>query len=284
MIPNFMQGGSMVFLSRSTVQLFTLFLLVLLLNGCASLAPKIQSDYLVKEAEMPFVFIEGDEFQMGNNAISTEQPLHNVSVGDLFVGVFEVTFAQYDRYCSATPHCEKPSDEGWGRKHRPVINVSWDDANAYASWLSEKAGHQFRLPTEAEWEYFARAGTTTDYWPGDSLPSNSANCMDCGSPWDNKMTAPVGSFPANPWGIYNTLGNVVEWVQDDATDNYVEANKDGSARVIPDSTRKIQRGGAWDYPKSDLRSAYRDSRKAGARTNDAGFRLVLIPEEGFSKN
>ena len=126
---------------------------------------------------------------MGSMERANEQPVHSVTVPDLFVGMYEVTFKQYDQYCTANPSCELPSDEDWGRGDRPVISVTWNDANAYTAWLSEQTGQQFRLPTEAEWEYFARAGTTTTFWTGESLPPNSVNCTNCGRECTNLRPA-----------------------------------------------------------------------------------------------
>jgi formylglycine-generating enzyme required for sulfatase activity len=129
------------------------------------------------------------------------------------MGRYEVTFAEYDKFAQATGR-EKPSDQGWGRGNRPVINVSWYEATAYAKWLSQQTGQQYRLPTEAEWEYAARAGKTTKYWWGNQIGSNKANCSNssCGDRF--KYTAPVGSFAPNPFKLYDTAGNVWEWVRD----------------------------------------------------------------------
>ncbi|GAB6082831.1 formylglycine-generating enzyme family protein [Desulfuromonas carbonis] len=227
---------------------------------------------------MDFVFVKGGSFQMGSDQKPDEQPVHDVKVDDLFVGMYEVTFTQFDQYCKMIPReCEPPDDQNWGRGSRPVINVSWQDANAYADWLSKQTGHRFRLPTEAEWEYFARAGTSTPYWSGATLSSGLANCANCGSKWDNKSTAPVGSFRPNPWNIYDTMGNVIEWVTDSYKTNYTNAPTDGAAVIINTESRKVQRGGAWNYQANDLRSTARDYRKANSHTLDAGFRLVLEP-------
>lgn len=258
---------------------FLLLSLLLTLPGC--MAPK--PDYTAKPVNMDFVFVKGGTYQMGSLNYSREQPVHQVTIGDLYVAMYEVTFKQYDQFCLSVPSCEPPSDAGWGRGSRPVINVSWHDANAYAEWLSNETGLKFRLPTEAEWEYFARAGTTSPFWTGRKIPKGRANCQDCGSQWDNVRPAPVGSFPPNPWGIYDTIGNVIEWVADDYTEGYRNAPNDGSPMVIDGNERKAQRGGAWDYPAKDSRSAARDYRKSNIRTKDAGFRLVMVPQ-GSSTN
>jgi formylglycine-generating enzyme required for sulfatase activity len=124
-----------------------------------------------------------------------------------------VTFEEYAKFATAVGR-KLPEGEGWGTGNRPVINVSWKDAVAYAEWLSEQTGKRYRLPSEAEWEYAAGAGTETKYWWGNEVGINRANCDGCGSQWDNKQTAPVGSFDANPLGLYDTAGKVFEWVQD----------------------------------------------------------------------
>jgi formylglycine-generating enzyme required for sulfatase activity len=137
------------------------------------------------------------------------------------------------------------------------------------------------LPSESEWEYFARAGTTTEFWGGDTFPKGSANCRECGSKWDEMMTAPVGSFPPNHWQIYDTAGNVTEWVLDHHEKSYENAPNDGSPVTTQGNDRRSQRGGGWDSLTSDLRSAARDYRWKVKTKDDAGFRLVLLPEEAL---
>jgi formylglycine-generating enzyme required for sulfatase activity len=137
-----------------------------------------------------------------------EKPVRKLSVAAFELGKTEVTFDQWDA-CFALGGCEHyPSDEGWGRGNRPVINVSWNDVQQYLAWLKKETGQTWRLPSEAEWEYAARAGTETVYSWGDAIGKNRANCDGCGSQWDNKQTAPVGSFAANPWGLSDMHGNV----------------------------------------------------------------------------
>jgi formylglycine-generating enzyme required for sulfatase activity len=225
---------------------------------------------------MNFVFVPPGTFQMGSltGKNNRELPVHEVTLPGFAVGMYEVTFAQYDAFCEATGR-EKPSDEGWGRKNRPVINVRWDDANAYAAWLSKETGLSFSLPSEAQWEYFARAGTTSRYWTGDSLEKGEANCSDCGSKWDDKMTAPVGYFKHNPWRIYDTAGNVHEWCLDDLHRTYQGAPTDGQAWFGGDEQRKVNRGGAWNSAPRYLASHSRDYREKDIPRNSIGFRLVL---------
>ena len=144
-----------------------------------------------------------------------EKPVHTVTVSAFRLGKYEVTVGQFRRFVAAMGGGgNSPYDRGWGRGNRPVINVNWDDIQGYIDWLNAKTGVTFRLPTEAEWEYAARAGSTTQYSWGNSIGSNRANCDGCGSRWDNKQTAPVGSFSPNAWGLYDMHGNVWEWVED----------------------------------------------------------------------
>ena len=173
------------------------------------------------------------------------------------MGRYEVTFADYDRFAEATNRT-KPGDSGWGRGSRPVIKVSQEDAKAYATWLSAQTGKTYRLPSEAEWEYAARAGTSTRYSWGNEIGVNRANCDGCGSAWDDEQTAPVGSFAANAFGLFDMHGNVKEWVADCRHHNYEGAPTDGSAWTNGcSSTLAVVRGGSWgDAPRS-LRSAGR---------------------------
>ncbi len=156
-----------------------------------------------------------------------EQPVHPVEIQKPFkVGRYEVTFEEYDRFALATGR-GLPNDWRWGKGRQPVVDVSWDDAVAYAKWLSKQTGKRYRLPTEAEWEYAARAGTETNYWWGNDLIRDMAICDGCGSRWDNKQTAPVGSFKPNALGLYDTAGNVWEWVEDCYHDNFKGAPSNG---------------------------------------------------------
>ncbi len=188
------------------------------------------------------------------------------------MGKYEVSFADYDRFVMATG-ADIPDDEGWGRGTRPVINVSQEDTQAYAAWLSAQTGKRYRLPTEAEWEYAARAGTTTKYSWGDDIGRNRANCNSCGSEWGGEKTAPVGSFAANPFGLYDMHGNVWEWVED-CYGHYTDAPTDGSARTGCDEALAVLRGGAWLYGPQWLLSAFRFWGGPSDRYSFVGFRLV----------
>jgi formylglycine-generating enzyme required for sulfatase activity len=169
----------------------------------------------------------------------------------------------------------KPSDEGWGRGRRPVINVSWDDAKAYVAWLSKKTGKSYRLLSGAEYEYATRAGTQTAYPWGNAIGTNNANCHACGSQWDARQTAPVGSFAANGFGLYDMVGNVEEWMEDCYHDSYSGAPSDGSAWIEgADCSRRIVRAGSWFFAPAFLRSAKRYWFTTDYRLNYLGFRVA----------
>ena len=212
-----------------------------------------------------------------------EKPQHQVGIARPFaLGRAPITFADYDRFAEATG-AERPGDEGWGRGDRPVINVSWDDAHSYAKWLGEMTGNSYRLPSEAEWEYAARAGTTTRYalplpaGSDDIANRNLANCNGCGSEWDGEQTAPVGRFKANNWGLQDMQGNVWEWTEDCWHDNYVGAPDDGRAWLKEnggDCGPRVVRGGSVNDVPGFLRSASRDGDFTEYSSDDVGFRVV----------
>lgn len=214
-------------------------------------------------------------YQMGsgNSLNFDEGPRHTVSLPAFSISEREVTFEDFDRFARATGR-RLPFDETWGRGKRPVINVSWHDAVAYTRWLSENTGRKYRLPSEAEWEYAARAGSTYSYWWADTRGTVHANCFDCGSRWDGSQTAPVGSFESNPFGLYDMSGNVQEWTADCYQNSYVGAPADGSARVTADCSQRVVRGGAYSSPMDSLRSANRGQLSQDTRLDNLGFRVV----------
>ena len=227
------------------------------------------------------VVIPAGKFRMGDiqgKGSKNEQPVHQVQIGRRFaMSRYEVTFDQYDEFAKATRR-ELPDDEGFGRGRRPVIRVSWNEAFGYAEWLSQQTGQHYRLPTEAEWEYAARAGTETAYWWGNEMKQGMANCTACGTAQDNIQTLTVGSFKPNPFGLYDTAGNVREWVQDCWHENYQRAPSDGSAWEKDHNGNcngRVHRGGAFRaVNKFNVRSSSRDFFRAGARPYWVGFRLV----------
>lgn len=221
--------------------------------------------------EPEMVAIPAGTFEMGStDGESDEKPVKSWKLNTFYMSKYETTFDEYDAFASATGR-EKPSDRGWGRGKRPVINVSWQDAVAYAEWLSGKTGKAYRLATEAEWEYAARAGSTTKYWWGDNLGSNKANCDGCGSQWDNKQTAPVGSFSPNGFGLYDTVGNVWEW-----TCSEYGAYSEGKQTQCNQSVtgRRVLRGGSWLSEALNVRSAFRNYDVTTYWNFDLGFRLI----------
>ena len=223
------------------------------------------------------VVVPAGRFRMGcvsgQDCEDDELPVHEVQVGSFALSKYEVLFEEYDRFADATGR-ERPYDRGWGRGGRPVINVSWEDARAYAEWLSAQTGATYRLPSEAEWEYAARAGTTTAYSWGADVGRNRANCDGCGSRWDNEQTAPAGSFAPNAWGLHDMHGNVREWVADCWHPSYARAPTDGSAWTRgEDCGRRVLRGGSWLGVARSLRSANRGRVDIGHRSGLVGFRL-----------
>jgi len=211
-----------------------------------------------------------------------EGPQHRVFIAKPFaVGKFEVTFAEWNA-CVSDGGCsvrlryhsgDRPYTQGWNQGLRPVINVNWIDANRYVAWLSDKTQRRYRLLSESEWEYVARAGSTTRYGWGDDVGQNNANCDGCGSPWDNRQTAPVGSFRANKFGLHDLHGNVWEWVEDCWNWSYSGAPTNGDAWTTGDCSRHVLRGGAWDYRPKAARSASR-SRDLESIGYDYGFRVA----------
>ncbi len=212
---------------------------------------------------------------VGNSLNFDEGPRHYVTLARFSIGKHEVTFAEYERFARATGR-RLPYDEGWGRGDRPVINVSWKDANAYADWLSAQTGRTYRLPTEAQWEFAARAGTTGNYWWDRDDDAVHANCFSCGSEWDGERTAPAGNFAANAFGIHDTAGNVQEWAQDCYRAGYRDASADGAAWLTPECTQRVVRGGSYSSPKDSLRNAKRSQYDQDTRLDNLGFRIVRL--------
>jgi formylglycine-generating enzyme required for sulfatase activity len=224
------------------------------------------------------VVIPAGSFLMGSaegQGSHDEYPQHEVTIAEPFaVGRFEVTFAQWDA-CRADGGCTlDPEDNGWGRGTRPVTNISWDDTREYLAWLSKRTRKTYRLLSEAEWEYAARAGSGTAYSWGDAIGANNANCRDCGSAWDHRQTAPVGSFKPNAFGLLDIHGNVLEWCEDAWHDTYDGAPSDGSVFAGGDVGFRVLRGGSWVTLSDLIRSAYRDKSQPFDRSYVAGFRVA----------
>jgi formylglycine-generating enzyme required for sulfatase activity len=225
------------------------------------------------------VVIPGGRFLMGSPPDELErgsdERQHEAEVKRFAIGKYAVTFEEYDHFAKTTDR-EKPGDQGWGRGQRPVINVSWQDAVAYAEWLSQQTGQAYRLPTEAEWEYAARAGTTTPFYFGSTISTDQANYDGNYTYGDGrkgvyrKKTVEVGQFPANAWGLYDMHGNVWEWTCSEYDEGYGGAelrcldNDAGGLRVL--------RGGSWLHLPRGLRAAYRPGLDPVYRSDSSGFR------------
>jgi formylglycine-generating enzyme required for sulfatase activity len=233
--------------------------------------------YIEPTTGMEFIKVRGGTFTMGypkNNDHESERPAHKVRVNDMMVGMYEVTFDQYDKYCEATNR-EKPSDNEWGRGRRPVIHVSWDDAMDFASWLSNQTGLEFTLPSEAQFEYFSQTGMNPQVFVAKAPGKNIANCEFCGSPWNKVGTAPVGTFPPNKKGLYDTAGNVSEWCLDHYQGDYNGAPADDQPWYSEEGRERIHRGGHWKSWPEDLLSFARDWAPQNQREDYIGFRLIL---------
>jgi len=231
------------------------------------------------------IVIPAGSFTMGSPQTEaghdeTEEPQHLVTIGKSFaVAKYEVTYADWDA-CAKSGGCNgyKPNDYGLADANKvPVLNVNWDDAKAYVAWLTLVTGKSYRLLSEAEYEYAARASTTTAYPWGDDIGKNNADCNGCGSQWDNERPAPVGSFPPNKFGLYDMVGNVFEWVEDCWHANYTNAPKDGSPWLTESGGNcdtRVVRGGSWDVTPDHLRSANRSWNASVERVNLLGFRVA----------
>jgi formylglycine-generating enzyme required for sulfatase activity len=222
-----------------------------------------------------WIIIPADTFSMGSPSSEAErsnnETQHQVTVSAFMMSKYEITFEQYDMFCNATGR-EKPYDEGWGRGKHPVINVSWKDATDFADWMG------CRLPTEAEWEFAARGGTSTPFNTGNNLTSLQAN-YDGNNPYNNnskgeyrKQTLPVGSFEANNYGLFDMHGNVWEWCNDlyGAYSTTPQTNPKGA---VSGKTR-VRRGGGWNDYARRCRSAYRDNVNPAYHDYSIGIRLV----------
>ena len=227
------------------------------------------------------VRIPAGSFTMGDDSNMHTAPAHKVAINKAFaISKYEITFAEYDAYAQAT-NKPLPGDNGWGREDRPVVHVSWEDANAYAQWLTKTTGKKFRLPTEAEWEYAARAGSAELFWWGSNEQDakGKANCRrGCFSSYSGlfgSKTAPVGNYSPNAFGIYDTAGNVSEWVQDCYQDNYNKAASNGSAYEEKQCQGRVVRGGSTKDNVQRLITSARDNIPAGYVTETLGFRIVM---------
>lgn len=223
------------------------------------------------------ISLPAGRFRMGDlNGFGddNEKPVREISIRHPFaLSRYEVTFAQYDLFANTTGR-QLPEDNGWGRGNQPVINISWQDAAAYTRWLAKTSGQPYRLPSEAEWEYAARAGTDSAYWWGNELSPRRAVCDEC-VPDIPDQPASVGSLPPNPWGFHDMNGNVDEWVQDCYRDTLSQHPDNGTALESTGCYNRAMRGGSWFDIGRVIRSASRYRHPASAARNTWGFRVAL---------
>lgn len=235
--------------------------------------------------EPDMIRVPAGTFSMGCvsdiDCLKDQKPVHNVTIKEFMLAKHELTFKEWD-VCVAQGGCSHyPDDYKFGRDNRPVLNVSWDDAQQYIHWLNEKTDKQYRLANEAEWEYAARAGTTTPFNTGRCLSTDMANydgdspLKGCEKGKDRKQTLEVGSLPTNQWGLHDMHGNVWEWTQDCWASDYKDAPDDGSAFEFENCPRRVLRGGGWNYRGSYNRSAIRYDYSHSLRLENLGFRLAM---------
>ncbi len=216
--------------------------------------------YLMGDAEADF----GD---------ADERPAHAVRVRHFHLARHAVTFAQYDAYTEATRR-PRADDAGWGRGQRPVVHISWEDTQAFIAWLNERSGQHYRLPSEAEWEYAARAGSEAHFPWGEHYVADLANGAGTEGADRYEHTAPVGRFPSNAWGLYDMVGNVEQWVADCYRESYAGAPGDGSAVKDEPCAQRVRRGGSWGLAPWFLRADYRNSADPRRHSDAIGFRLA----------
>lgn len=233
---------------------------------------KTSQDYPVLN-RLTMLDIPTGEFMMGSSDVMFAKPAHRVRVPAFKLSKNEMTFKIYDQFVQQTGY-DIPED-AWGRGNQPVTNVSWYDAQLFIQWLNSvtKPSKPYRLPTEAEWEYATRAGTQTKYWWGDEVGQNRANCSGCFGGW-SRRTRPVGTYSANPFGLYDTSGNVFEWVQDCWNSHYNGAPNNGSPWLSGYCKYRVIRGGSWFFNEREILSASRTWNTPTKRDSTIGFRLA----------
>ena len=216
--------------------------------------------------------LRGGSFAMGSNEDISERPVHQVTIKPFAIGKFPVSVQEWNA-CATAKACGFVST---GRDEAPITNVSWSDARQYVAWLAETTGKPYRLPTEAEWEYAARAGTQTKYWWGDQFQADAANCKNCAA---NEQPVKVGSLKPNPFGLYDMGGSVDQWVEDCWHKTYQGAPADGSAWVEGQCPSHVLRSGSWKNDGRYVRPSNRDSYDTNVRYPTHGFRVALSPKD-----
>jgi formylglycine-generating enzyme required for sulfatase activity len=240
-------------------------------------APSLRAGEFRDCADCPVMkTLPGGVFIMGSNEDPTERPMHRVSVPPVALGEYVVTEAEWDACAQAGGCAYKPPHEEAATGRRPMANLSWTDAQQYAGWLRQRTGKPYRLPSEAEWEYAARAGSTARFGAlGDQVGVGRVNCDGCGGSHDPHRPADVDAFPPNPWGLYAMLGGVAEWVEDCWHATYQGAPANGSAWVGGSCERRVLRGGSWKNPPSDVTVSARNFYDASVRYVANGVRIAL---------
>jgi formylglycine-generating enzyme required for sulfatase activity len=222
------------------------------------------------------VKIPGGSFEMGspNHSVRIEErPQRTVNITGFAMSMHEVTYAEYERFARATGR-KRPKNPGFDKKTHPVIFVSWDDALAYTQWLSSQTGKKYRLPSEAQWEYAALGNTTSKYWWGRQLGNGRAHCFDCNSGLNPRVPTTVGRFPANLFGLYDTAGNVAEWVRDCWHPTYQDAPTDGAVWEGGDCSQRVVRGGSFLNTGKSIRPKARSKWSSQRGYDSVGFRVV----------
>jgi formylglycine-generating enzyme required for sulfatase activity len=223
----------------------------------------------------PLVSLPAGTFTLGSNSGDpSEKPAHRVAIATPFaIGKYEVTIEQWNA-CVEAGGCSKPGADAKGAPNTPVRDVSWDDAQQYVKWLAKVSGKPYRLPTEAEWEYAARGGTTTRFWWGEKMETGKADCKDCGQPWTQAGPVAIGSFAANPFGLHDVNGSVWEWVEDCWHSSYKGAPANGHAWETSGCRERVIRGGSWREGASYMPSSTRFKYAASVRDGQNGFRVA----------
>ena len=218
--------------------------------------------------------LRGGSFAMGSNEEASEKPVHQVTVKPFAIGKFPVSIREWNE-CAAAKACGFMAT---GKDEAPVTNVSWTDAKQYVAWLAQASRKPYRLPTEAEWEYAARGGTQTKYWWGDQFQPGMANCKNCADIAAAEQPIKVGSFGANPFGLYDMGGGVDQWVEDCWHKNYQGAPTDGSAWTESQCSSHVIRSGSWRNDGRYVRPSNRDSYDTDVRYPTHGFRVAISAE------
>jgi formylglycine-generating enzyme required for sulfatase activity/class 3 adenylate cyclase len=237
-------------------------------QSASPVAPTASS---IQEPEMKV--LPAGSFAMGSNEDISERPVHQVTIKPFAIGKYPITVRQWNE-CAAAKACGFVAT---GKDDAPVANVSWSDAKLYVAWLAEVMRKPYRLPSEAEWEYAARAGTQTKYWWGDQLQPGMANCKDCADVPAADQPVKVGNFKPNPFGLYDMGGGIDQWVEDCWHRNYQGAPADGLPWAGGDCTSHVIRSGSWKNDARYVRPANRDNYDTNVRYPTHGFRVALSP-------